>query len=264
MYTDVVRSFSSGKNSMRYNLVTPSELSYWILWAKELWRFAWFWTDWAINFSGSWNQKTKEPVCQSVSQPVGQSIRMTDCFSNWLAQGLVDWLIDWLTGKWIDWLTNWFFNLCYDISHSSIHLSIHSLIHYFCCSSTFLLALSTSDVEFSLLYKYYKEIVPEVCLIAVSYYIFWCIACCCCNKLNPIFTHAFFFLLLSLFLIVIPWFIILQFFWCYLKAEHWSIWSTSCMDLCFDYYLEHSELFFSVYAYVIYYINSSFTCSFLC
>lgn len=190
-----------------------------------------------------------------VSQSVSQSIRMTDCFSNWLAQGLVDWL----TGKWIDWLTNWFFNWCYDISHSSIHLSIHSFIHYFCCSSTFLLALSTSDVEFSLLYKYYKEIVPEVCLIAVSYYIFWCIACCCCNKLM-----LFFCLLLSLFFIVIPWFIILQFFWCYLKAECWSIWSTSCMDLCFDYYLEHSKFFFSVYAYVIYYINSSFTCSFLC
>lgn len=188
MYTDVVRSFSSGKNSMRDNLVTPSELSDWILWAKELWRFAWFWTDWAINFSGSWNQKTKEPVCQSVSQ----SIRMTDCFSNWLAQGLVDWL----TGKWIDWLTNWFFNWCYDISHSSIHLSIHSFIHYFCCSSTFLLALSTSDVEFSLLYKYYKEIVPEVCLIAVSYYIFWCIACCCCNKLMLFFClFCLFFLL---------------------------------------------------------------------
>lgn len=136
---------------------------------------------------------------------------------------------------------------------------IHSFIHYFCCSSTFLVALSTSDVEFSLLYKYYKEIVPEVCLIAVSYYIFWCIACCCCNKLV-----LFFCLLLSLFFIVIPWFIILQFFWCYLKAECWSIWSTSCMDLCFDYYLEHSKFFFSVYAYVIYYINSSFTCSFLC
>lgn len=99
----------------------------------------------------------------------------------------IGWLIDWLTGKWIDWLTNWFFNWCYDISHSSIHLSIHSFIHYFCCSSTFLLALSTSDVEFSLLYKYYKEIVPEVCLIAVSYYIFWCIACCCCNKLMLFF-----------------------------------------------------------------------------
>lgn len=186
-------------------------------------------------------------ACLSISQSANQS--------EWQIVFLIDWLRDWL----IDWLTNGFFNWCYDISYSSIHLSIHSFIHYFCCSSTFLVALSTSDVEFSLLYKYYKEIVPEVCLIAVSYYIFWCIACCCCNKLV-----LFFCLLLSLFFIVIPWFIILQFFWCYLKAECWSIWSTSCMDLCFDYYLEHSKFFFSVYAYVIYYINSSFTCSFLC
>ena len=215
-------------------------------------------------------------ACLSISQSANQSEWQIVFLIDWLRDWLIDWLIDWLTGKWIDWLTNWFFNWCYDISHSSIHLSIRSFIHYFCCSSTFLLALSTSDVEFSLLYKYYKEIVPEVCLIAVSYYIFWYniyilllyiylavvyISCCCCN---PIFTHAFFLSVIVSFFIVIPWFIILQFFWCYLKAECWSIWSTSCMDLCFDYYLEHSELFFSVYAYVIYYINSSFTCSFLC
>ena len=74
MYTDVVRSFSSGKNSMRDNLVTPSEFfelrSYEDLLDFEL-------TEQLISV----DHEIKRQKSLFVSQSVSQSIRMTDCFS---------------------------------------------------------------------------------------------------------------------------------------------------------------------------------------